>query len=196
MIKQFFLATIIAFTSGAWSSATAQRPISDASGASPKDKSFEDKFRSDEFERVRREADRLEERRTARFPQIKQDFERIQQISSELLQSSSSNAQLAYLRISEGAEDIRRRAARLKSNLFPSASKDRTKQGKPRREEPQDLKSLVIALDKSITRFVHNPIFENIKVVDPQDSTGAERELEEIIKLSASTIKKADLKRR
>jgi hypothetical protein len=50
----------------------------------------------------------------------------------------------------------------------------------------------VIALDKSITRFVHNPIFENINVVTPQDSANAERELERVIRLSANTVKKVE----
>jgi hypothetical protein len=71
-------------------------------------------------------------------------------------------------------------------------SNDDTKQIKQPGEEPQDLKSLVKALDQSITRFVHNPIFENIRVVNPQDSTRAERELGRIIKLSSKTIKKAE----
>jgi hypothetical protein len=195
MCKRLFLATIIALLSALGSSANAQVTPSDSPGASPKDKALEDKYRSDEIERVRREAERREERRTTRFPQIKQDFERIQIISGDLLQASSSNVQLDYARISEAAGEIRRRATRLKSNLFPSASED-TKQIKQQGEESRDLKSLLIALDKSIASFAHNPIFGNIKIVNSQDSTKAERELEKIIKLSATTIKKAELKRR
>ena len=192
MINKLILALILALSPTLWSSASAQRPITDAGSASPKDKSIEDKYRSDEFERVRREAYKREERSTARFPEIKQDFERIQELSTEVLQASLLEGHLDYALILQGAKEIRKRATRLKSNLFPLTSSDGSKQIKPKEKDAQDLKSLVIALDKSITRFVHNPIFENIKVVTPQDSTNAERELERVIKLSANTVKKVE----
>jgi hypothetical protein len=191
MSKQFFLATLIALSSALGSSATAQVAPSDSPGASPKDKALEDKYRSDEIERVRRGAETREHLPTARFPQIKEDFERIQLINSELIKGTASNARIDYERISEASGEIRKRATRLKSNLFPSASTKRTKQNEAQTEEPLDLKSLLSELDKAITSFVHDPLFANIRIVSPQDSTRAERELEKIINLSARTRKKA-----
>ena len=190
MIKQLFLMTMVALASALWSSDNAQLPPGAGTGGR-RDKSIEDKYRSDEMERVRRDANRPADRPAARFPQIKEDFERIQIINSDLLQANDSSAGLDYARISEASAEIRKRAIRLKSNLFPSASKERTKQIEQETKERQDLKSLLTELDKAITSFVHNPIFENTRVVDPQDSIRAERDLQKIINLSARTRKKS-----
>lgn len=192
MTKQLFLMTILALTSTLWSSANAQFPPSGAGTGGRKDKAIEDKYRSDEIERVRREAATPRYRPAARFPQIKEDFESIQVINSKVLQVTAFDARLDYDRISEAAAEIRKRATRLKSNLFPSLSKEGRKQTGQQTEAREDLKFLLTELDKAIITFVHNPIFENTRVVDPQDSERAARELEKIINLSARTRKKAE----
>jgi hypothetical protein len=127
------------------------------------------------------------ERPAARFPQIKEDFERIQLINSNVLQPIASARGFDYGRISEATGEIKKRATRLKSNLFPSESKIQAKQSEEQTKLRQDLKSLLTELDKAIISFVHNPIFQNTRVVDPQDSERAEKELEKIINLSART---------
>ncbi|HZE70206.1 MAG TPA: hypothetical protein VE135_11860 [Pyrinomonadaceae bacterium] len=193
MTKRLLLITIIALSSALGSSATAQGPPSDSPGASPKDKALEDKYRSDEIERVRREANAPEYNpSTARFPQIKEDFERIQRINIDVLQANEHDARLDYGRISEAAGEIKRRATRLKSNLFPPAAKGSKKQSEQQWEDRQDLKLLLTELDKAINRFVHNPIFANTRLVNPQDSARAERDLEKIINLSGKTEKKVE----
>lgn len=192
MSKQLFLAIIIALLSAlASSSATAQVPPSDSPGSSPKDKSLEDKYRSDEIERVRRGAENRDHLRATRFPQIKADFERIQIINSELLKVTANGARLDYERISEAAGEIKKRASRLKSNLFPSESKEDSKPIGQQTEARDDLRFLLAELDRAIITFVHNPMFQNTRVVNPQDSTRAERELQNIINLSGRTRKKA-----
>jgi hypothetical protein len=190
MTKQLFLTTIVALASALWSSANAQLPPGVGTGGR-RDKSIEDKYRSDEMERVRREANTPNYRPTTRFPEIKEDFERIQVINSELFIVTTSDAGLDYKRVSEAAAEITKRATRLKSNLFPSASKERGKQIGQQSEVREDLKSLLTGLDRAILDFVHNPMFVNTKVVNPQDSSRAERELQKIINLSVRTRKKA-----
>ena len=190
MTKKFFLMTIVALASAMWSSANAQLPVGVGTGGR-RDKSIEDKYRSDEMERLRREAYPPSYRPTARFPEIKEDFERIQVINSELLEETTSDARLDYERISEAAAEIKKRAMRLKSNLFPADSEGRAKQIEKQADQPQDLKALLTDLDKAIASFVHNPMFENIKIVNPQDSLKAEGDLERIIDLSARTRKKS-----
>jgi hypothetical protein len=189
MTRQIFLMTIVALASVLWSFANAQLPPGAGTGGR-RDKSTEDKYRSDEMERVRRGSDRPKYRPESRFPQIKEDFERIQVIISDLLQANNSNSGPDYARISEASVEIRKRATRLKSNLFPTASRERVKEIE-QQSEGQDLKLLLTELDKAITSFVHNPIFENTRVVNPQDSVQAEKDLEKIINLSARTRKKA-----
>ena len=190
--KWLFLVILVA-SSAFLSSSRAQAQRSPT--VSPKDKSIEDKFRSDEIERIRRSAISAvnrNDRPATRFPQIKEDFERIQLINSDVLQANTFDKVLDYRSISKAAAEIKKRATRLKFNLFPSESKAEERQIAQQTKEPQDLRSLLTELDKAISSFVHNPIFENTKVVNPEDSMRAERDLEKIIKLSAKTKKKVE----
>lgn len=152
--------------------------------------------RSNELDRIKRDADKPEEKPAPSFPQIKEDFEQIQLINSDVLQSAASAAN--YQRISEAASEIKKRASRLSSNLFPQGSEKQSKgKGKEAKEvasaeEPQDLKALLAAVDGAILSFVNNPIFQNTKVVNPEDSAKARRDLDEVIKLSARLNKEAE----
>src|SRR6185295_658687 len=191
MRKELFLAAIIALSPACWFSANAQLPPGVGTGGR-RDKSIEDKYRSDELERLHRDSHTPDYRPTAaRFPEIKEDFERIQIINSDLLRLAASDAGFDYERISEAAAEITKRATRLKSNLFPSGSKEREKEVGPRSGPQENLKFLLTALDQVILDFVHNPLFQNTKVVNPEDSTRAEKELQKIINLSVRTRKKA-----
>jgi hypothetical protein len=184
------LVTLVALSSAlSISSSSLQVPRSPTT--SPKDRAIEDKYRSDEIERVRRGAVSRRERYVTQFTQIKEDFERIQVINSNSLQSISFDLPLDYGRVSEAAAEIKKRATRLKSNLFPSEPEGRAKQIEKQTNQQQDLKALLTELDKAIASFVHNPMFENIKIVNSQDSLRAERDLERIIDLSARTRKKS-----
>jgi hypothetical protein len=195
MIRQVFLMTILVLASAMWSSANAQLHPGAGSG-DRKDKSVEDKFRSDEMERVRRAGHTRGTPMVTRFPEIKEDFERIQLINSDVLQAFPTDAAIDHERLSEAAAEIKKRATRLKLNLFPSESKARAEQGVQEAKEQQDLKSLLSELDATITRFVHNPMFENTRVVNPQDSDRAKKELDKTISLSARIRKTAKTKKR
>lgn len=158
--------------------------------ASPKDKAVEDKYRSDEIERIHRASATItKERYVTRFPQIKEDFERIQLININILQSSTLDLNRDQDKVAEATGEIKKRALRLKSNLFPSDSTVREKPSE--RHYPQGLKSLLADLDRVISNFVHNPMFENTKVVNPEDSAKAEQDLALIIELSTKAKKKA-----
>src|SRR5687767_4088184 len=192
MTNHLFAVIIVIFSSALSLSSTSQVPGQGVRTGSPKDRSIEDKYRADEIERVRREAVKPQQRyQTKRFPQIKEDFERIQLINSDVLQAITLKAEPDYRRLSEAAAEVKKRATRLRSNLFPSESPFQSKQGDQRPKEPQDLKSLLTELDKAITTFVHNPMFENTRVVNQEDSKKAQEDLEKIIDLSARTRKRA-----
>src|ERR1044071_3155503 len=150
------------------------------------------KGRSNEMERVKRDAEKPEKKNNAEetFPQIKEDFEQIQHVNSEVLQAVASGGGLDYARISEPAAEIRKRATRLKSNLFGTESEKQPKAKEEKAE--QDLKTLLPALDAAVTNFVHSPMFQNTKVVNPDDSAKARHDLEDVIKLSTRIGKEAE----
>jgi hypothetical protein len=151
------------------------------------------KGRSNEMERVKRDAEKPEKKKDdaeGTFPQIKEDFEQIQHINSSVLQANTSGAAFDYARISDASAEIKKRAARLKTNLFGA---DNEKQTKEKEEKGQlDMKTLLTALDDAISKFVHSPIFQNTGVVNPDDSAKAKHLLEDVIKLSTRVGKEAE----
>lgn len=192
MSPRLFVVAIFIITSMWSSSASAQRrPPPVGADRNARDPTSDIKGRSNEIERIKREADHPEERPALpAFPQIKEDFERLQIVNSDILQAGMRAGTLPYKQISEAAAEMKKRAIRLKSNLFPSDSGERPKEKETK--GPQDMKSLLAALDSALFSFVSSPIFQNIKVVDPQDSLKAQAELEKVIKLSIKLRKEAD----
>ena len=151
--------------------------------------------RSNEMERVKRDAEKpgkkAEKSSEDKFPQIKEDFERIQIVNGEVLQAATPPGGPDYARLSAAAEEVRRRATRLKSNLFPQESEEKQKAGGGGDQDQPSLKSLLSALDAALARFVGSPIFRNTQVVNPQESAEARRDLEEVIKLSTQIVKES-----
>jgi hypothetical protein len=203
MSKLLVLATIL-ISPALTSSTVAQVPGAPAGGSDRnlRDSASDVKGRSNEMERIGRDAkkpDRIRESDkpdnppASNFPEIKEDFERIQIINSDVLQANASGKP-EYELISESAAEIHKRAIRLKSNLFSPKSKKQSK--KQSKEEPgvedQDLKSLLTLLDNSIGNFAHSPMFQNTKVVNPEETINAQKELDTVIKISARIRNEAD----
>jgi hypothetical protein len=199
MLSRFLLAVVALIAAASASPALAQPPTP-STGLGDKNMKDEDtvRARSVEMERIRRDAakpDRKPEPSPEdRFPQIKEDFERMQILNGDVLQAAGTPN---YARLAEAAEEVKKRATRLSTNLFPpdagkKPKKDDGKQDAAAAEpEQKDLKSLLSALDESIARFVNSPIFQNTKVVNPEESAKARKELEEIIKLSTRVEQEA-----
>ena len=206
MTKQLFLAAVLVLTPTVISSAVAQDhgPPAGGSDRNLKDSVSDVKGRSIEMDRVERDAKKADSRArdekrespsAANFAQIKEDFERIQIINGDVLQAPGTIAKRDYERISESAAEIQKRATRLNSNLFPPKSKKQSKKDEASSED-QELKSLLTLLDKSIGSFTQNPMFQNTKVVTPQDSTDAEKDLDAIIKISGRITSEAESKKK
>ena len=176
----------------------AQPPVNRVPGTSSRTRTIEDKIRSDEMERIKRGAEQPERKDPApHFPSIKEDFEQIQLINNDVLQTDAVKQTPDYKLIGAAATEIKDRAARLKTNLFSSAAeKQPTNKGAGEKDErallPQDIRSLLATLDDAIHSFVSNPMFTNLNVVDVQHSAKARRDLDTVIKLSTMIRKEAD----
>lgn len=130
------------------------------------------------------------------YVQLKQDFEHLQTVHNQMMVMTFDNKVLDYKHISEASTEIRKRAARLKSNLpLPESEKaesqERPLKGSKELDQGQ-VKPALLALDDLIMSFVKNPIFQSAEVVDLQQSEKAMRDLEDIIKLSGKLKKYAD----
>ncbi|MBC7931495.1 MAG: hypothetical protein H7Z38_13105 [Rubrivivax sp.] len=193
MIRRLLLAAVAVVAATSLSPALAQGPPPGGPDKNMKGEMDGVRERSGEIERVKRDAEKPDKKSEKppddKFPQIKEDFERIQIINSDVLQAVGTPD---YGRLSEAAEEVRKRAARLKSNLFAPESEKKSKGEVGEARDQPELKSLLSALDDALARFVGSPIFQNTKVVNPQDSAKARLDLDEVIKLSTRVVKEVD----
>jgi hypothetical protein len=182
MIKKLFLAIFLLTGFG---SATFAQSVEQAV-SSAREKFFNIKNRSVELERMKREASKrpINNEPSAKFPEIKEDFEEIQKLNDSVLQLNSLETTLNYHAVAKFVSEINRRAVRLQSNLFPVKSKVKNKEKTA--GESSDLKTCLDDLDKFINKFAHSPIFQNTKLVNSNDSQKAQSDLENIISVSNS----------
>jgi hypothetical protein len=165
------------------------------------DRSIKD--RSIELERIKREMDKensasKDKTVPMNFAQIKEDFEQIQVVFDKgIVTTYKMSNPINYAKISESAAELKDRATRLRSNLFP----DRPKKSKDKKEEvayvpvsgapSEAVKNLIVNLNDSLATFVASPIFQNAKVVDPKESEKARKDLETIIAQSTQLEQEA-----
>ena len=122
--------------------------------------------------------------------QLKEDFLRIQVVNHELLRAASRGGELDLKLVAKSASEIQKRAERLKRNLaLPEPEKRPQRLTAEAWREPEKLRSSLTAMAVLILRFVNNPVFKSVTIVDAQLSAKARRDLEEIIELS-SQLKK------
>lgn len=169
----------------------AQRSIEEAA-KSARDKFSDVKNRSIELERMKRDA----ARRPANgdsvpgFPAIKEDFEEIQKITVGVSELIAGKSPINYAAVLKLVSELNRRALRLKSNLFLAEVEQKKNKRKSDAEAP-DIQTLVRTLDKSVISFVHSSLFQNVKLVNSDDSFDAQNDLETVIETSFLIREKA-----
>ena len=124
--------------------------------------------------------------------QIFEDFQRIQTINREMTEVSSNSDRAAYKRLSSLADDMNKRAKRLRINLgIPDLTEQ---QKKDHADEPtldaSQLKTSVQALSVSVKSFVTNPLFQEPRATDVHQLINLRRDIFNIIDVS-HMVKKA-----
>jgi hypothetical protein len=156
---------------------------------------LETELRINALERESRQPRTEESPRSANM-KLKDDFEQLQTVNNQMMAMVFANNVLDYKRVSEAITEIRKRAAKLMSNLpLPPAEKDGPEEQplKGLNELNQgEVKPALLSLDDLIQRFVTNPVFQQSQVVDIQQSSKARRDLEAILKLSEKIRKSTD----
>ena len=143
--------------------------------------------------RMKNDAKAVIERRRNLFPQINEDFKRIQVIHNEMVRMIQPGKSLDYDRLMELTADIKKRSTRLKANLgLPESEKS-----DPTHEEGSPLddscvKKSLIALHDTVVKFVSNPIFKNLGVVEANLFSQASDDLRDIIWFSDRIKKTAE----
>ena len=162
-------------------------------------------------ERQQREAQlrsaemRTGERRTvdpraaaAAAEQMRDDFKNIQILRNNVVRHLQSDQPLDFKFIAREAEEINKRAGRLKGYLVREAAeaekREREKQAEPAGNELDAgrVKDALVRMCHRIDSFTGNPLFKTPDVVDVQQSAKAGRDLLDIISLSRDIRKAAE----
>jgi hypothetical protein len=146
------------------------------------------RYREWSMKSVEKNSGRTPEEQKLAWSQIREDFKRIQVIDNDLAKNRASSEILDAKLVEKAAAEIQKRAARLQVNLmFP---KETAEPGEKSQNEYQ-LSTLLSGLSGLIKRFVNNPVFGEVEVLDVQAATTAKRDLERIIELSEQIKRKA-----
>lgn len=159
------------------------------------------KMRSAQLERIKRDANKPRPRESSRekeirFAKIKKDFENIQKLQDQIIKAYTTEKKINYNKISKSSTKMRNDALRLEENLFgENKTKEESVNAKKEQNKQKSVRDLIILLDSALGNFVSSPIFNNLKVVDLEESKKARSQLRKIIYLSRSLSAQADKNR-
>ena len=135
--------------------------------------------------RMKNDAKAASERRRNLFPQINEDFQRIQVIHNEMVRMIQPEKNLDYNRLVELTGDLKKRGARLRDNLaLPQPEKTDVQPTHSEAVDESHIKKTIVELHDLIVNFVGNPIFKNLGVVDAKVIDSARENLDSIINTS------------
>ncbi|HEY4425940.1 MAG TPA: hypothetical protein VGN10_17145 [Pyrinomonadaceae bacterium] len=158
----------------------------------------EDNRTLDEYDRtlnvMKNDAKAASARRRSLFPQINEDFQRIQVIHNEIVRMLQPDKGLNYERLADLTNDMKKRSARLRDNLaLPQPQKTDSLPTHSEAIDEAHIKKTIADLHDVIVNFVANPIFKNLGVVDAKVVDGAGENLDNIIDLSEEIKREAKL---
>jgi hypothetical protein len=141
--------------------------------------------------------------RTAVLKQTREDFKDLQELNNKMMATAWSSETLDYSFLSDMVSRIRSKATRLKTNLnLPNptvaleAASD-LKAADPKAASNPDIRNAgefrkaLIVLDKTIMRFVTNPLFQTPNTLEVDLATKARQDIESVISLTADLKKTA-----
>lgn len=192
-MKKSSLMFFIIFAAAVFSSVFAQQETPAGAG----DKSLRDdniRMRSIDLERVKKDATKTNAASNSatmnsdidkKYPEIKEDFEGIQNNQAEIVKAYTTGEKIDYNQIKTLAEAMNKNAKRLDENLFEPRVEVKKKESKEMKEEKtKEVKELIVDLDNAIGDFISSPMFQNLRVVDPEVAGKARHDLEKIAGIS------------
>lgn len=142
--------------------------------------------------RMKNDAKRASERRRNLFPQINEDFQRIQVIHNEMVRMLQPDKSLNYDRLMDLTGDMKKRSERLRENLaLLEPEKTDAQSSHAETIDEAHIKKTIVSLHDVVVSFVANPIFKNLGVVDAKVVDSATKDLDNIIDLSDEIKKEA-----
>jgi hypothetical protein len=132
-------------------------------------------------------ANAKEDRRRAQeiAEQVRHDFEGLQAAYNNIVLAMSPKGSHDPDSILDSVDEVKKCAARLRTNLALPRAKDEEHKAQTEAAAPQTEESLLL-LRKHIYSFVTNPLFEAAPVLNVEQAGKAARDLEMILELSES----------
>ncbi len=151
------------------------------------------RFRDWALERMKqRKASTPVEQKLA-YDQLKKDFAELQELNNDIIKAKSAGETTDFGLIAKKAGEIHKIANRLNSTLLlPEKKEETAKITNPPSNPNVNLTAVLTILDNVIFKFVKNPMFKNVEVIDVNDSKGAKEDIDRILLLSERAQKKAE----
>ena len=138
-----------------------------------------------------------ESMRLSRFKKIKDDFRDLQSLNNKMMADAWLQDSLDYSSITEMISKIRGRANDLKGGLsLPQPEETETALKMPNVTTVRQFREQLLVLDKTIIRFVTNPVFQAANTVDVNLAKKASADLEQVISLTSDLKQNAQKLRR
>lgn len=129
--------------------------------------------------------------RLNRFKKIKDDFRNLQSLNNSMMAEAWSQDTLNYSAIAGAVSKIRGKAKDLREGLSLPES-DEAKTEPPSVSTVSQFRDELLLLDKTIMRFVTNPVFQAVNALDVNEAKNASRDLEQVISLASHVKQNAD----
>jgi hypothetical protein len=144
-----------------------------------------------ELNLLKNDAKAAKERRRNLFPQINEDFQRIQVIHNEIVRMVQADKGLDYNHLMDLTAEMKKRSNRLRINLALPEPEKRAEDSTMLKDA--GVRGSVVALHDLIVSFVANPIFKNLGVFDAKLVSKASGDLRDIIQTSEDLKKTAEM---
>lgn len=125
--------------------------------------------------------------------ELQEDFTRLQIVNKDLVLTTARSSDVDLKFVAKSASEIHKRAERLQLNLaLPKPEDAISRSSLTPISDSKQLKASITALGSLIYRLAKNPIFKEVKVIEPQSAAKARGDLEKIIELSLHLKKSSE----
>jgi len=123
--------------------------------------------------------------RLNRFKKIKDDFRDLQALNNKMMADAWMQDTLDYAAVADMVSKIRGKANDLKDGLsLPESENSQTEVKMPAVTTVRQFREELLLLDKTLMRFVNNPVFQAANTVDLDLAKKASADLEQVISLT------------
>ena len=127
-----------------------------------------------------------ESMRLNRFKKIKDDFRELQLLNNKMMADAWMQDALDYSSIADMVSKIRGKASDLKVSLvLPHSENPQADLKTPAVDTVRQFREELLLLDKTLMRFVNNPVFQAANTVDVNLAKKASEDLDHVIVLTA-----------